>query len=612
MSSLQNKPTEESELEEIRKGFQMFDTNGTGLVNPSEIKEAMESMNMQEKNPFLFEIISSLSTSEDFKNKEGISIDDLVNYVYEKVNDNESNIGLKQLFDALKDPGSNTISMHTFMKLARDYDEDDLSGDELRYLLEKTQLGGDELTFEEFCTIMKGGAMSSASVRSEEPDYDKNKIIPMDNNNISEEIKEEVIDTNKNDSVNNINENVNESKNDNVNIEENQEIKENPENNEKEIEIKNEEIINTNDNVINGNKEEIKAEILINNDNINNNENNLDNKNIIIENIDDNKKEEKEENNLPSIKNENEIKIISPIPLPFEQVKIEEEHVQKEDENPGIKNVIIEQKIEIEQKPIIVEEKPKIKEKPKVVEEKPKIIVKEKPKIVEEKHEIIVEEKKIEQKPKEVEKSYRFRFRTKMADKPNVEEKPKIEVKPQLEEKHKIEEKPKIQEKVEKKVEVNVIRSSNFNNNQITEIKSTETKDEKGAKKYNRFRRFNINKDSNENNNVNNDINTNVKNNATNKIIINNANTEIRYSYYKKEVPPKKEIVEEKPKKETVEEKHDFKRNVYRTKRAYNTGNNNNENKQEEKKEVVEEKKETVIPRRYHRRYRENKGSTNA
>lgn len=49
MSSLQNKPTEESELEEIRKGFQMFDTNGTGLVNPSEIKEAMESMNMQEK-----------------------------------------------------------------------------------------------------------------------------------------------------------------------------------------------------------------------------------------------------------------------------------------------------------------------------------------------------------------------------------------------------------------------------------------------------------------------------------------------------------------------------------------------------------------------------------
>ena len=148
MSSLQNKSSEESELEEIRKGFQMFDTNGTGLVNPLEIKEAMESMKMQEKNPFLFDIISSLSTSEEFQNKEGISIDDLVNFVYEKVSDNESNLGLKQLFDALKDPGSNTISMNTFMKLAKDYDEDDLSREELRYLLEKTLLGGDELTFE--------------------------------------------------------------------------------------------------------------------------------------------------------------------------------------------------------------------------------------------------------------------------------------------------------------------------------------------------------------------------------------------------------------------------------------------------------------------------------
>ena len=246
MSSLQNKPTEESELEEIRKGFQMFDTNGTGLVNPSEIKEAMESMNMQEKNPFLFDIISSLSTSEEFRNKEGISIDDLVNYVYEKVNDNESNMGLRQLFDALKDPGSNTISMHTFMKLAKDYDEDDLSGDEFRYLLEKTQLGGDELTFEEFCTIMKGGGMSSASVRSEEPDYDKNKIIINDNNNASQDIKEEVIEINKNEEnshINNTEDNLKENnkENDDKNEIKIQEIKENnknTENNKKIIEKK--------------------------------------------------------------------------------------------------------------------------------------------------------------------------------------------------------------------------------------------------------------------------------------------------------------------------------------------------------------------------------------
>ena len=232
MSNFKKKSTEESDLEEIRKGFEMFDTNGTGLVNPIEIKEAMESMNMQEKNPFIYEIISSLSSSDDFQNKEGISINDLV--------------------------GSNTISMHTFMQLAKNYEEDDFSGDELRYLLEKTQLGGDELTFEEFCTIMKGG-MSSASVRSEEPDIDRKNIESMDNNIITQEIREESInqtndDNNKNDSIEN--------------------------NNNKEIEIE----INKkeNDNENNSPIKEIKIEEKIenNNDDINKEENNT---NLILE-----------------------------------------------------------------------------------------------------------------------------------------------------------------------------------------------------------------------------------------------------------------------------------------------------------------------------------------
>ena len=93
-----------------------------------------------------------------------------------------------------------------------------------------------------------------------------------------------------------------------------------------------------------------------------------------------------------------------------------------------------------------------------------------------------------------------------------------------------------------------------------------------------------------------------ITNTNNNKIgsVYNNTNNEIKFSYYKKEVQPKKEVMEEKPA---------FKRNVYRTKRAYNV---NNENKEEEKKEIVKENKETDIPRRYHRRYRESKGSTNA
>ena len=179
MSFPNKKLNEESELEEIRKGFEMFDVNGTGKIIPIEVKEAMDSMNMKEKNPFIYDVIESLCAEKQFRNNNGISIEDLVNYVYDKVSDNETNLGLRQLFDALKDPESDTISMHTFIKLAKDYGDDEgISEDELRYLLEKTQLGGDELTFDEFYTIMKGGGSTSSksniSMRSSEP-YNKKK-----------------------------------------------------------------------------------------------------------------------------------------------------------------------------------------------------------------------------------------------------------------------------------------------------------------------------------------------------------------------------------------------------------------------------------------------------
>ncbi len=190
MSHRKKKLKEETELEEIRKGFEMFDVNGTGKIIPIEVKEAMDSMNMKEKHPFIYEVIESLCCEKEFRNNDGISIEDLVNYVYDKVNDNETNMGLRQLFDALKEPESETISMNTFIKLAKEYGDDEgISEDELKYLLEKTQMGGDELTFDEFYTIMKGGGSSSSksnvSMRSYEA-YNKKKESPFINTNSEE------------------------------------------------------------------------------------------------------------------------------------------------------------------------------------------------------------------------------------------------------------------------------------------------------------------------------------------------------------------------------------------------------------------------------------------
>ena len=58
-----------------------------------------------------------------------------------------------------------------------------------------------------------------------------------------------------------------------------------------------------------------------------------------------------------------------------------------------------------------------------------------------------------------------------------------------------------------------------------------------------------------------------------------------------------------------VEEKTTITKNVYRTRRPVNLYNN--EDKKDEKKPENNEEKEVEIPKKYNRRYRENKKSTN-
>ena len=89
---------------------------------------------------------------------------------------------------------------------------------------------------------------------------------------------------------------------------------------------------------------------------------------------------------------------------------------------------------------------------------------------------------------------------------------------------------------------------------EIREVK--EVKETNPVRKYNRFRRF--------------EVSNNNKDNNSNKVV--------------------------------VEEKTTVTKNVYRTRRPVNLNNN---------EEKPEDKKENELPRRYHRRYRENKMSTN-
>ena len=204
------KTTEEEDLETIRKGFEMFDVEGTGRIFPDELLDAMDSINMRDKNPYIYEIISDLCEEKEFKIKGGVSLDELVNYVYNKLNNIENDEGIRQNYNAINNRDTDTISLSTFDSLAREYG-DKLEENEIRDLLAKTEMGGEELTYEEFSTIMKGAKHSNknnkiynlnnnttniVSSKKSKGVYEK-KTSGRDNNSISNVSNKNSIDINK-------------------------------------------------------------------------------------------------------------------------------------------------------------------------------------------------------------------------------------------------------------------------------------------------------------------------------------------------------------------------------------------------------------------------------
>ena len=99
------------EVDEIKQAFDLFDTNGTGKIDPKELKAAMQSLGFDSKNPTIFQLIADLDTPEAAKNG-GIDFDNFVEAINNKLGDKESKEGIRRIFDLfIDDPNSDTITL---------------------------------------------------------------------------------------------------------------------------------------------------------------------------------------------------------------------------------------------------------------------------------------------------------------------------------------------------------------------------------------------------------------------------------------------------------------------------------------------------------------------
>ena len=141
------------ENQELRIAFDLFDTAGTGRVHPSELKIAMESLGLKEKNPVIFNMIAQLDTKES-ANKGGVTYDTFCDAVCYKLGDKTSKDGVRRIYDLfIDDPETSTITINAISKVSMELGIE-LDSKELKELLMRASNNGSEITFEEFYGMM--------------------------------------------------------------------------------------------------------------------------------------------------------------------------------------------------------------------------------------------------------------------------------------------------------------------------------------------------------------------------------------------------------------------------------------------------------------------------
>ena len=136
-----------SELEVIKKAFDLFDVDKSGKVDIKEIIETLYNCGYDQKNPILFDIIAEMDTPEAEK-KGGVTFLDLMDHINVKLFDKKSKEALSNLYNMFVDD-SQTIRKETLQEICesigKEYDDQTL-----QETLDQLVKYGRDLTYEEF------------------------------------------------------------------------------------------------------------------------------------------------------------------------------------------------------------------------------------------------------------------------------------------------------------------------------------------------------------------------------------------------------------------------------------------------------------------------------
>mmetsp|Transcript_34668 Transcript_34668/g.75674 ORF Transcript_34668/g.75674 Transcript_34668/m.75674 type:complete len:171 (+) Transcript_34668:39-551(+) len=140
----------EEEIEEIREAFNLFDTDGSGTIDPKELKAAMQSLGFEAKNQTIYQMIADIDKDGDGS----IDFEEFLDMMTAKMSDKDTREDIQKVFNLFDDDQTGKISLRNLKRVAKELGET-MSDAELLEMIERADTDSDgEISPDEFYAIM--------------------------------------------------------------------------------------------------------------------------------------------------------------------------------------------------------------------------------------------------------------------------------------------------------------------------------------------------------------------------------------------------------------------------------------------------------------------------
>ena len=136
------------ELYSLEKAFKLF-ADRNGVMNLNNMVIAMKELKFDESEPVVYDIIAEIES----ENSTGLTYDDFVDRLTEKLQDRESEKATERVFDLFTEDPKGTVTYEVLKKVHEEIGEE-ASEDDLRRLIKSGASNGNDIPYEEFRSIM--------------------------------------------------------------------------------------------------------------------------------------------------------------------------------------------------------------------------------------------------------------------------------------------------------------------------------------------------------------------------------------------------------------------------------------------------------------------------